>query len=210
VFRIAVCLSGHMRSFAKTSETLFSCVARPGIYDDLHVEYYVHTWKSLDPEPGSPDICVASVMETYRPVFLCVEEHNPESWRARSMFRKIQLAYDAVVSMNREYDMVVRARPDTFFVSDVPLQSMTGENMLHLPNRADFGGYCDQFAVGDMKSMGIYSRMLSTLPRDEHFHPESRLKKYLCETDVVVSTHGSIRFKIMRSNGSLYDTMDLR
>jgi hypothetical protein len=212
VLRIAVCLSGHMRSFAATAKTLFENLAPPGESPGILADYYIHTWSSLGAGEAGWDARQSDVLDVgqmcslYCPAAVCVERYNPESWPARSMFRKIKLCHRMAVESNREYDVYVRARPDSFFVRPVVIPSPLSKGVLYVPDRASFGGTCDQFALGDRSAMDRYSSMIDAQSRDDHFHPETRLKSYLtcCTVDTV-----DVAFKIMRSDGSLYDTMCL-
>lgn len=209
--RVAVCLSGHMRSFQEASKTIFAHLAAPGLKDDVYAEYHIHTWFDRGPGHGAWDtagrVSPSEIFDVYAPTSLCIEEHNPESWPARSMFRKIKLAHRSAVESRREYDIYVRARPDSFFVADVPLNEVVADNVVYLPHGADFGGVCDQFAMGRKSAMDHYSSLIDGVAADNHFHPETCLKDHLSKAVQVEKL--AIYFKIMRSNGLLYNTMSI-
>lgn len=198
-----------MRSYKAASETLFKHLCPPGERDGVMAEYYIHTWTSLGPggsgwdAPASTELDLSELSSVYRPAGLAVERHNPESWPARSMFRKIKLAHELAARTGRDYDLYVRARPDSFFVDKIPIPEIRA-GVVYVPDRAGFGGTCDQFAMGDYHAMSRYSGLIDAQARDDHFHPETRLKSYLCDKDVETI---AVRFKILRYDGTLYDTM---
>jgi hypothetical protein len=99
-----------------------------------------------------------------------------------------------------EADVVVRMRPDLVF--DVPPEAAAGGGV-HIPRFANWWGYNDRFAFGDLPTMRAYFTRLNRL--DEYidaggiFHPETFLRSSLA--GCVVQRTRAV-FATLRADGS--------
>ena len=108
-----------------------------------------------------------------------------------------------------KYDIVIRARMDnTFCMVPAPNKELP-KNTVYIPEHAGYGGFCDQFAMGDSDSMAVYS--------DYHLHlekafrsrplfpgycgpPETMLARYLLKFTGLEVKHFKFPFEIQRDS----------
>lgn len=81
------------------------------------------------------------------------------------------------------FDLVIYLRPDTRFVTPLPLVAFR-ESEIVIPSFHSFGGYNDRFAYGSAKAMALYGRRFDYLPtffqqRSEALHAETYLKLFM-------------------------------
>lgn len=226
--RVALCLSGHLRSYELTSESIQEFIIQP-----LSADVFIHTWDTVG---ISPHIDAATVRlktknvlkrvnslltprqiivepinriygEKYRP-FL-TDKRSPVN--ITNMFYKIYKANELCNNYPVKYDLVIRARPDLMFSSPINMQDISQaitENCVFLPNFGHFSGYNDQFAFGGTNAMKIYSNCYNELDRwapTVSFVPETLLKKHLTENNVDVR-FTSIYYQLVRANGDVFDS----
>lgn len=195
--KIAICLSGHMRTYKLCYQSL------KDEFINHEVDYYIHTWDNIgfgavnSPIDTDHKIDLLDVKNIYKPKKFVVEKYpyevdiskylNPnilqvdhEKIRIYSMIKKINLCLKLVEQINK-YDLVVRIRPDIIFrkinLSDIVLDKIN----IQYQHWGDFWNekfpymINDYFAIGTPDLMIHYSNLFDyieeytkTLP----FHPE--------------------------------------
>lgn len=97
-----------------------------------------------------------------------------------SILKANQLKCNYEKNNNIIFDKVIRMRFDTdFFNVDLVLDNNI--NSIQIPLGNNWGGICDQFAIGPSDEMNHYSNLFAHLLKMEniYYHPETLLKKYL-------------------------------
>jgi SAM-dependent methyltransferase len=192
--RVAICLSGHLRTFKETFESL-----RANILSRLNCDIFVHSWN----DAGTNLQAIRKLYELYRPV-KCVMENkivfnnktHPLSFKTDhdkniiSMFYKIKACNDLKSQYEKEnnfkYDIVFRCRFDALYnhtFEDNELKNLDG---VYFPRTGHFGGINDQFAFGNSNNMDVYSSVYDKLEEYSSqgicISPEMLLKHHIFAT----------------------------
>lgn len=190
--RVALCLSGMVRSLSKTSPAI-----KRFLIDPFQTDVFVHTYDKMGVRSTNDlPVSAAWISSALRPKAIKIEPYDewvprfraerdrlycypgpvwpmglaPEArWKLANVLAQVWHVHKCDL-MRREaeakggfkYDMVVRARMDNTFCM-VPSLKLS-PNTVFIPEHAGYGGVCDQFAMGDSDSMSIYS--------DYHLHLE--------------------------------------
>ena len=202
--KIAICISGHIRTFEKTIGQMKKCV------DGHDVDYFVHTWDNFGftrdwtlPIDESRKLDLEYIVRFVDPVVCVIDEPSqvdlkiPEKWtpmpghnhvvpkRVYSQFYKVnacdrlRLAYQRDRSIS--YDLVIRWRPD-LFLRDFDPATVTIDpgviNILHDP-------YLPQYfkrelgSVSDLFACGHPDAMEKYASHFEHFRDYNEDSVYL-------------------------------
>jgi hypothetical protein len=171
--KVAVCISGHLRSFEHCAESL-----RNSIADPLRADVYVHTWDALDNITTKPlGHELARAFELYRPAAMLVEKPKGfddmacAQWRSSHPLRNcISMWYGVhrVMELRRQsgvkYDVVLRCRPDHKFPESIPMAALQDTSKLWLATVGHWAsGLSDQFAFGSDAVMDDYGSLFSQL-----------------------------------------------
>lgn len=191
--RVAVCLSGHLRTYRKTLLNL----QRHLLNNREHqFDLFVHTWDRMGwYETNDADAVhdetaseLPYLMESLRPKAVVVEpkkeflvpdfqlvsEHQikPGTNGAHilSMYYKVQecdkLRRQAESKGGFIYDAVVRARPDLVLENNVPLSKFELlDGVVYINDRGHSGGVNDQFAVANSATMSVYAACFENVTR---------------------------------------------
>jgi len=225
-FKVAICISGHMRAFEATFESLKHAIIGP-----LNADVFISTWESL----GTPfrgfdqrivrmntNDYISRINYLYRPKKLFVEPfiHFPyrpklieKNWEGRdlngilSMYYKIKMCNDLKSQYEKEnnftYDCVIRYRADLFILQAPMIRKGMDLNKIYLPNFFDWGGYNDQFAYSSSQVMDIYSSLFDNIEKymDEgmYINPEKLLKHHIDKNGIPVD-RSEIGYYIRRDN----------
>jgi hypothetical protein len=183
--RVAVLVSGHMRTFEDCWSTWENVCEANG----FTCEYYVHTYDSIDSSSGKSED-IQEFLNKINPISFAVdneeefyknqvlEASNALSslplYKGRSnwakiqsmMFKKNQLCFNLCKSENREYDLYVRLRPDIFWAEPFIFQEEVGEKELVTVKRGphnltDYA--CDIFGLMKEKTAFHYFNTYETL-----------------------------------------------
>lgn len=198
--KIAISLSGHLRSF----ENCFSNLENR-ILNHNNCDIYMQTYES--PE-------IEKAISLYKPKSIIVENEDtvedqvrseesgpmifhpwwnprwPRSWR---MFRNIQKSFSLIPS--NQYDFVVRCRYDIEFEISL-IFSMYSSDVYNIPCGGDsLGGITDCFAFSSYENMKWYSDVYSNMKKyklEVGEHPETVLRHHLSQNP---NNTGISRFK---------------
>lgn len=175
--KVAVCLSGHMRTFLETAETL-----KYKFLDHIAEDYdfFIYTTKRKDWRYSRGDDRLPPLLSkreweflhhVYNPKKIVVDgkdfdtpsAHSADNGRNRSaMLDRLKFANDLRKEYENEtgqkYDHVIRMRPDQLVLLDFDDISHIQEDKLAIISYGRIhGGYSDTFAMGPPELMDIYS-----------------------------------------------------
>lgn len=228
--RVALCLSGHLRSYEDTYNFY-----RNYIIDPLKADVFIHTWDKIGLSPGidvnlmhvKTESVKNKIESCFNPVSMIIEPiiiGAGEKYRkflvdprcpngVTNMFYKIykadQLRQEFETSQNFKYDVVIRARPDLHFSSGInqnDLEFACKNEVVFLPDFGHYDGLNDQFAFGSNQAMTNYANCFNSLDAiaDKPFKPEPLLKKYLLLNNIPLK-FSVINYTIRRGNGENFD-----
>ena len=182
--KVAVCLSGHLRTYDKCIHSLMSHIVYP-----LKADTFIHTWGYI----GNPystkgsidhrhmraltDVDKSKVIKLYKPKKIIIEPGTvspmPEKDKQflnqftgpmYDMFYSIKKSNDLKIEYENEnhfkYDVVIRARFDQKFNRSLDLKKLDiTHNNIFVPNFGSWfqEGINDQFAVGSSYAIDVYS-----------------------------------------------------
>ena len=183
--KIAICLSGHMRTYERCVQSL------QRFFGEHEVDYFIHTWADQRGPvyPGRSwysemPLDVNKVISLYKPKKICVEwdyeiktdtydgfEKSAPIERVVNMYRKIYLAHKLLEEYIKEtgvqYDLVVRTRSDIYFFypTFIPVELKENDILLMFVKWGftDRPTASDTFAAGTLKSMQLYCSLYEKL-----------------------------------------------
>lgn len=212
--KIALCLSGHLRSFEFTAKYLKS-----SLLDKFDVDVFLHTWNFLGNAPNIDGASVhiktsskhKEIKNLYNPKNIAIQPFqyfSGEKYRKHlidrrcpngvfNMFMKIfqcnKIKNDFKLASKIDYDVVIRCRPDLIvdynFTNDF-MKEVSSSNCLWVSNCGHFSGINDQFAMGPEIIMNKYSEFIKhfdSIILQEKFVPELLLNKYIKESNILVN-----------------------
>lgn len=225
--KAAVCLSGFLRSFEQTFESLFV-----NLTDQFDCDFFIHTWDTVGTFERHFDFKVASInvksIETkirniYSPKDLVIEPrkqfHINELARYKAFGRDangLLSMYYKILECNKlksnyenqnkfKYDIVFRYRPDMLIQSKIIIDPDLNLENLYIPAYGDFGGMNDQFAFSNSKNMDIYcslfDRINDYLNDGQILNPEYLLK-YHIEKSKLNTLRFNCNYILKRPDGS--------
>jgi len=122
-------------------------------------------------------------MEKYRPAAICVEDpkqveidvsrfaatnHTVPISNIVNMFRKTYLGGSLVTVTGKEYDLVIKARPDIMFEESIPADELL-RPALHVPDQSNLQ-ICDHLAFGSTLDIVMYCDLYGHL--DRYYNPK--------------------------------------
>lgn len=183
--RVAVMMSGHMRTFLDCWNT-WEKVCEANSFD---CEYYVHTYSSIDVSSGKSE-AIQEYLDKINPVSFAIDDEEEfyqnqvqevsnalsalPLYKGRSnwakiqsmMFKKNQMCFNLCKSASRNYDLYVRLRPDIFWSDAHVFLDPVGENELVTVKRGphnllDYA--CDIFGLMKERTAFYYFNTYDTL-----------------------------------------------
>jgi hypothetical protein len=200
--KVAVCISGFLRTFEQTFESLFV-----NLTDQFNCDFFIHTWEMLGAHERHFDYKVSNlnvknieskIKNIYNPKQFIIEPrkqfHINEMVRYKSFGRdaagllsmyykiqecnKLKIAYEK--QYNFQYDLVFRYRPDMLIQSKIIIDPNLDINPIYIPASGDYGGINDQFAFSNSNNMNVYSSLFENitdyLGEGQILNPEYLLK----------------------------------
>jgi hypothetical protein len=229
--KIALCLSGHLRSFKEAAPSL-----KKAIIDKYKPFIFMHTWvlKSFDGVRDSKEIEGISdkeIKEVYSPInTLEIENprifdinpyiiaHKPPELRNPqipvSMFYGIWSANELKKEFENlvgwRFDVVIRSRPDLIFNNELDIDNFD-PSAVSLPNFGDYRGYADQLAYGSSEIMDQYSNVFNVYSSyfdgsntaARWLNAEYLLKYHLDRLKIPIK-RSTIDYDILRTNGDRF------
>lgn len=207
--KIAVCLSGDVRSFKHCSTQLqrffqghditFFCHGWESDFKIKHVDNLKNVYTCIESRPDLSELERASIQSFGFKIFgngLKVPFMSPN---ILPMWYGVKRAFESIEESGfntKDFDLICRCRYDNFFLGQLSqLQNIpNSQEVIIDPNYDGYGGYGDQFALGRPDTMKKYCTLFDWLPKsfeqykgDQRFFPEVIVKKYLeneCKIDV--------------------------
>lgn len=207
--RVAVCLSGELRTFKDTFESL-----RLHILSRLNCDIFISSWNDNSVNLQT----IRKLYELYRPVKAVMENRvvfnsktHPASFKTErdknviSMFYKIKSCNDLKSQYEREnnfkYDLVLRGRFDNLYKHTFDDNEIKDANSLYLPLFGNFSGYSDQFAFSSSDNMNIYASLYDKLEQytqEGHTTCPEGLMKHHVITSGLKPKYTAIDFDLLR------------
>jgi hypothetical protein len=229
--RIALCLSGHFRSFEQALPTLKRAIIIP-----YNPDIFIFTWNTVgfdgvrgDRREIRQHINPRRLDQLYNPKKQVIEplkQFDTIKYNKRlgsglrkpsnvngmyySIFRANQLKIEYENENNFVYDVVIRGRADLNFDNILPLFELERckiSQCIYFPKFGDYGGYNDQFCFGSSNSMDLYAETFLHL--DEFFemgcrwHAES-MAKFAIDYFEIPIYRSEIKYTILRANGEIF------
>lgn len=230
--KIAVCLSGHMRTYRETAASLHENLLIPLAEND-HYDVFIYACrendmsanclKNPDKSPLKPTLLteedIRLISEIYQPKKLVFDDNiDPTGLGRQPMLRRIGMCDKLRISHEKElninYDLVIRARHDTFFVEKFDPLKIEHNEITFLKYGRHHGGYYDGFAIGSADVMKKYSEFYlhseAIRIRQEghgHIKIEKALKAYIDSLGFKVSYIDKATYTL-RSWGQKYTFFD--
>ncbi len=186
--RIAICISGFMRSYANSSHQLIEHICR---HHDTDI--FISTWEiagiSLIKYPSSivdMNVTEGLLHTCYSPYLkrsniFNLDRYKPQWQRPKYYHRRnedganidrverlfamcfhIKNCNDLKNSYSTNYDVVIRCRGDMFFHHPIDFKEIK-PNTVYTPTFMNYDGINDQFAYGDTASMNTYASWYDSL-----------------------------------------------
>jgi len=190
--KLAVCLSGHLRKFTQTYQSLFSNLLKGHEYD-----IFIHTWDRMgyvsaykgDSTVDLTSRYVSQAENIYKPKKMIVEDstfvqelikqgneyaphlrNEPKHvGHMASMFYKIwacnELRKMHQLQTGAQYDWVIRCRPDLLFHGATSLPADRTPGRVYIPKHLSGHGWLtDQFAIALPDDMDLYCSVYFQIP----------------------------------------------
>lgn len=214
--RIALCISGQIRSFDIIKESL-----KNNLIDNYDMDIFVHFWNRYDDnikvnEGQFNHICqneygqfnetnINELLNFLKPKSFKIEEPIEYAQNTESMFYSIEQSNNFKIEYekryNFEYDVVIRSRIDIYHNSKFELFENNSINIIDRPGGC--GGLNDWLAFGNSKNMNMISSIYS------EYKDNIRIKQICPEGilgDVVFNKKININyipktFNVIRKNG---------
>lgn len=225
--KIALCLSGHFRSFSNTKQSLLRHL------NNLNdVDVFISTWKDLGLSTAykkdnysnlntnieylfkdilNPKLLVVednSIIAEYKrkidiaaPHLMNVPKHPSNMW---AMFYKIfganELCKSYALKNNINYDYVIRSRPDLIYFTDL-INDIKSDHLNVARMYSSHNWTCDQIAVANPEIMDIYANavhhVIDYLAEGKEYYPEKFLFNYLHQFNIPIN-YSNWNFQIKR------------
>lgn len=186
--KVAICMSGQLRTYRQCYNNLIKNILKP-----LNADVFIQVWDKVgnSHKEELENIEIVNEKELkklYNPKTLVIENQPQEASEhlfgkkvprrlieieplhyksALSMYYQMKscndLALDYAKLNNFKYDVILRIRPDTMFLEQIPSKLIV--NVLKNPHMVYFADYaininyqvCDKFAFGGTEGMILYS-----------------------------------------------------
>jgi hypothetical protein len=169
---IALCLSGYVRSFSNTYNSLNTHVLAP-----YRPKIFIHTWDTTNKD-GDTRLDAESLAAFYKPEAMLVENQDtvstlfappkgleawgPISCTSKPMFYSIHQSSLLSQQQPTQWDLVIRCRFDLLFTGPLELDSAPCDRYIALPSR-DALSVNDWFAYGSPAAMYNYAACFNSL-----------------------------------------------
>ncbi len=230
-YRVALCLSGHLRSFEATYKYL-----KENIINPTNCDIFIFSWDKLGYDGARGDrhlinqnVDENKIKQLYNPKKIIISkpiDFNVDKYlnRLGSGLRNPNIVSNMFYGINQsnnlkkefenennfKYDAVIRCRADLLFESKLDINEIASAKYnkgIFFPKFGDYGGLNDQFAFGNSESMDLYSETYKKL--DDFFndgclwHAET-LTKFTVDHFKLPILRSNINYQIKRSDGSAF------
>lgn len=182
--KIAICLSGHLRKFDQTFQSLHN-----NLLSKYDCDIFIHTWDKMgygssyksDSRQDITSGYIPSIQNHYKPKKIIIEDSSfieelkmqgnkyaphlinvpKHVGHMASMFYKIYAANELrkiyEIETGTNYNWVIRCRPDLIFHQPIILPNQISNKIFLAQNQCHPGWLNDQFAIGIPSQMDLYS-----------------------------------------------------
>lgn len=219
--RVAICMSGHTRSFALCKQNIIQNIIEPLNRFGCNTNTFFSTWNDIDFTNNMnnlTDICSRIECENSPPDFFTVNYTSQQylqypglcchttSPNAASCLYKIQRAYELSLiyskEHNYEYDIVIRLRPDVVYHNTIDVYNIKHAllyDYLYMPTSPGkymsvTKGILDSYVYGNKNVMDVFTNTYNMLPS-------------FINTDCVHTAEGYLYKQITGNNITLYRFM---
>jgi hypothetical protein len=221
VIKVAVCLSGDIRSFTH-------CIPQMKRFlSGYEVTFFCHGWQSDFDKKHINDLENVHTLIEDRPDFSILERASIHAFGFKGfgqdlkvpflspnilpMWYGIKRAYECIERHGfkpSDFDLICRCRYDNFFLGKLSqINEMPGANDIIIdPNYDGYGGYGDQFAIGQPEVMKKYFSLYDWLPSsfkqyagDKCFFPEVIIRKYLVDNQSIQIKQIDFGLRLLRN-----------
>jgi len=222
--KIALCISGYIRTFRTTINNLKTNFL--SVYPETDI--FVHTWTQVD-YWNIENVylhTIDGICRTKKCIIECpkefdvqkiIHDRNPDPLRnvghVLSMFYKIkqcnELKKQYEIENNFKYDCVIRFRPDIQLLSNFTIDE-DNLDKLNVPKYGDFSGINDQFAYSTSENMDLYCSLFDKinqyLEKDESlfFNPEVLLKYHIEKQNLNIN-RPEIKYVLLKREDEILD-----
>ncbi len=194
-FKIAVCLSGQLRTWKVCHENILAFFDNRHYIGDVPVEvdYFIHTWDTNmwghahKGDQSSIEVTdIEDIKRVFQPKDITVDSISllqPRPWDGlfHSLMKSIHMKKSYELANNFEYNMVVKARPDVIYAPNTklplhpvePLVAYTSQPISKFPKEYFGNDFHDIIFYGDSPTMdliGDYHREIQRLPLTRPIH----------------------------------------
>lgn len=226
-FKVALCISGHLRTFEDNFLAL-----KTNLIDQFNCDIFISTYDTIGAIHRAHDsrIVQANTTSYYEKIYKLFSPKKIEIEPQRhfnitplmrkrvvdhrdvngvlSMFYKIRGANNLKKQYEYEngfvYDCVIRYRPDIFLESSLNISEHTDFSFIHFPEMGHYSGYNDQLAFSNSKNMDYYSSLFDEIEKYLELGcpmvPERLLKFHLDQGRVSIAKN-NIKYIIKRPDG---------
>ena len=191
--RIALCLSGQLRTFKECFSYLEENIIKCNPQFDFDLIGYFNSpndvpylkdypFELVTVEPDVP--CPNMLYQDNKYTINFPSRATPTFFQMYAMQQSNLLRKKLELKKEIEYDFVAKIRPDFKFLNEVDLSNIV-KNKIYIPVENDHFGFNDRFAIGDRNLMDLYldrvNFYLTPHPEIPNYttHTESNLKIYL-------------------------------
>ena len=182
--KTSLLFSGQLRGFKHVVENINkNIISNLG---DVDAYFYI-TGKVEDTSHLNCNTYIKEfVDEDYDVSRLTMENPNKEfQKRFVGQFYALKQCKNFMKEHNKNYDLVVRIRPDSFFEKELTMD-MIDKSKINISDFHQWGGINDRFAIGPQKEMEIYCDMVDSI-FDIGGNAEKKLKHHLNKHKVPVN-----------------------
>jgi len=217
--KVAICISGQPRRFHENYQNFLNFLINPnGRFENI--DLFGHFWKEHRNTKKISEILPFKKCQVEPQQYF--NDRNWDNVPHRNLIKKplnVVSMYYSIMKANQlkseyetennfKYDCVVRYRTDIVFTDPLVLPEKVEKNTAYLSDilTYDYGGYNDQIAFGDSKTMDSYSTVFKKLYEIADYynlgqhdfinrfggkglHPESALKYTLLRTKIKIERY---------------------
>lgn len=213
--KVAVCLSGQIRSFNYVRQSL-----KDHLIDPYNCDVFCHCWHKHDdsaykndfndhdttPYGKYTDYDITDVVNFLKPISFCFD-YPTFSENTKSMLRSITRSNDLKKEYERvnnfKYDVVVRVRWDLLYSEKINLHNCAEKQVYLMDRPGGCGGINDWFAYGNSNTMDTYAKVYNDNEGTERIKqpcPEGILGAHLNANNINVNIIHKT-FYIVRADG---------
>jgi hypothetical protein len=201
--KIALCLSGFMRTFEETFPNL-----QKYLLSQYNIDIFIYTWDIQDGHLPHIKISKDKLSIKYKTDNIVVNKFMPltqisheKSYDKNRNVNNVFSMYNNIYQCNKlkstfednnnfKYDCVIRMRPD-INLKELLLINNLSLDIINIPRSGDFGGINDQCAYSNSENMNEYSSLILDINRymqdDKFISPEILMQYHLKQKNMVIN-----------------------